>query len=216
MSRNDHRSPSGDPTQRIDAAQWKGLKQRTDATPLSSPCTRSLKLGIASTCRLFIVLCVGLCTVGLVAPAVAAECATQTFKMYADGLGSDPVANEALRSELGEDVKFCSYSLAQEALEDLEGCSVRSISFEGTEPAPRLVTVVNGWDELAVQAEPKQVKGDIAWQWSSEGVGCAETGCLEGGPFLVRLYGRGYGLTDGVENCPWTRVQAKVEFDSVP
>ena len=116
-------------------------------------------------------------------------------------------------STLGEDVKFCAYSLDTEDLEKAVGaCVVASVEFEGSAPAPRLITIVKGWDEIASQEEVSSRSGDLAWSWTADGLGCEEEGCLDGEAIQVRLLGAGFGLYDNEEHCPWTRVQARFEL----
>ena len=80
------------------------------------------------------------------------------------------------------------------------------------EPAPRLLTINKGWDELAAQAEVTLSDGETAWSWTGDNLNCEEPGCMDGETLQMHLLGKGLGLTDGVENCPWVRVQARLEL----
>jgi len=144
-------------------------------------------------------------------------CSTGVASLDPDGTASSLIVDEKLHAELGEDVKHCIYTLATEALEEAVGeCVVSAVTFEGTEPAPRLFTAIKGWDEIVVQADVTQSGGELAWSWTGDALSCEESGCLDGEVIQVYLIGNDFGLTDGVENCPWTLVQARFELEQAP
>lgn len=144
-------------------------------------------------------------------------CSGQVVPLYLDGTSSEFIADESLRAELGDYLKSCTYTLATDALEEALGdCVVTSATFEGSEPAPRLVSIVKGWDQIAEQAEVIQADSELAWSWTGDGLNCDESGCLDGETIQIHLLGSGFGLTEGVENCPWTRVQARFELEHAP
>ncbi len=144
-------------------------------------------------------------------------CSSRVVALESDGTSSARVEDEKYRAELGEYVKSCIYTLGTDALEETLGdCVVSSVTFEGSEPAPRLLTVNKGWDEVVAQAEVTQSNDELAWAWTGDGLNCDEPGCLDGEVVQIHLFGSGFGLSDGVENCPWSRVQARFELARAP
>ena len=149
--------------------------------------------------------------------ARAADCSSSIAALYADGTGSAPVADEKVGAELGDDARSCIYTLSEEALEEAVGdCLVTSVTFEGSEPVPRLITINKGWDTLAEQAEVTEADGDLAWSWTGDGMNCGEPGCLDGESAQIHLFGKGLGLFDNVEHCPFTTVQARFTLEAAP
>ncbi len=144
-----------------------------------------------------------------VAGAGTGECSSQVVPMESDGTSGTVVKDEKYRAELGEEVKYCIYQFGSSSLEQvLSNCIVISVTFEGTKPAPRLISIVNGWDLVVEQAEVTQSDEGQAWSWTGNGLNYNEPGYLDSGTFSIRLLGSGFGLSDGVETCP-TGVQAR-------
>ncbi len=103
--------------------------------------------------------------------------------------GSAPVQAEDKRSELGEVLKFCAYTIDTEYLENALGsCLVDSVVFEGSDPVPPMLTAVKGWDEIGVQEDVAPTDGELAWPWNTEKLNCEEAGCLDGETIQIRLF----------------------------